>query len=951
MKNNKIIPAILLVLAFGFMLPSAQANPFIFKHDQSNNYLKIELLKDRGLHFELLQFRPAQDRIWISPMLVKESIGLDNGFQQTGNTLSNSTYKVTVDTKTLCVTVLDKSQEWNLGDFCPLNINATWKGLTVNSPEIKNFYGLGQYFTNPGNADGDLAGRVWDPMANGHGNALRAFSKGANSYAMFPVLYSLGSGNRNFMFFYDSTYKQMWSLNQSPWKVESYGDQVRWFIYTAEDVRRLKRQYMNITGHAPVPPKDVFGLWVSEFGFDNWKEIDRVIADLRHKNFPVDGFALDIQWFGGDFYQGNVDRSGSRFGTLEFDSKRFPRAEAKVREFKEEEGVELMPIEESYISKFLPEHKDLAAGGHMAKWCGTDFATELTSNPWWGIGGMIDWTSPKAGDFWHDQKRAALVSMGITHHWTDLGEPEMYDDNSCYWGYPELGKHKHADIHNIYNFRWLESIARGYERNGNKERPFMMSRSGTAGLHRFGSAMWSGDIGANMDAMTAHYNAQMHMFFSGVDYYGADVGGFHRRSDTLDGDPDVLYTQWFANAALFDFPIRAHTWNLANNLHPSPARIGHTSSNKANLYLRYKLFPYYYSLAHNGWLTGDGIVRPMVMEFPTDLQVRKTGNQKMIGPYLMAGMVANYHETERNLYLPKGTWINYYTGEFQRSSGGEIRDLPAYQNDTFRIPLFVKAGAIVPTMLVDEQTMNISGKRKDGKTSDDFGLLVAPDRQTTEFVVYEDDGKSIEYKSGEVAATTVTLKQSADGEQVELVIMPARGRYQGMLDQRNYSVELLLENRTVASATLSGKTLSKCAAGVKNNCFAPAGYNRTTLYLGRHSIDAQKLLLVHLEKSGKESSLFFKCQNAFTQTGESYYVVGDVEQLGNGDVSKALKLNPSAYPTWTAYLTGLPTARTIKWKCIKKPEAGDLARVLYSSKEQTARTADEGYAGKTNIQL
>ncbi|MEK6626340.1 MAG: hypothetical protein AABY86_15325, partial [Bdellovibrionota bacterium] len=283
MNNRNSTKPILLVLVFfvffvslvflasDILCQSAQANPFIFKHDLSNAHLKIELLKDRGLHFELLQFRQAQDRIWISPMLVKESIELDNSYQQNGNSLSNSIYTIQVDSKTLCATVVDKLQELKLGDFCPLNMHSAWKGLSVLSPEIKHFYGLGQYFTNPGTADGDLGGRVWDPLANGHGNALRSFSKGANSYAMFPVLYSLGNGNRNFMLFYDSTYKQMWSLNQSPWKVESYGDQVRWFVYTASDVRNLKRQYMNITGHAPVPPKDVFGLWVSEFGYDNWK--------------------------------------------------------------------------------------------------------------------------------------------------------------------------------------------------------------------------------------------------------------------------------------------------------------------------------------------------------------------------------------------------------------------------------------------------------------------------------------------------------------------------------------------------------------------------------------------------------------------------------------------------------------------------------------------------------
>jgi alpha-glucosidase len=427
---------------------------------------------------------------------------------------------------------------------------------------------------------------------------------------MFPVIYGLGNEDQNYFVFYDNIYKQLWNLQGKPYTVKSFGDELRWFIYTADNVKKLRRRFMDLTGKAPVPPKDVFGVWVSEFGYESWNEVDGELAKLRSKNFPVDGFSLDLQWFGGDFFEGNSDRSSSRFGTLEFDTHNFPNAKEKIQHYLNNEGVSLMPIEESYISKFLPEHGELASHGFMAKGCGTNSPTELTANPWWGIGGMIDWTNPNAGNFWHDRKRKKMIEMGLTHHWTDLGEPEMYHPNSCYFGFPKLKKHKHSDVPNIYNFNWLESIARGYERNQNTERPFMMSRSGTAGVQRFGSAIWSGDIGANMNAMTAHYNAQMHMTFSGVDYYGADIGGFHRRAGTLDGDPNELFTQWFANAALFDFPIRSHTWNLSNQLETSPASIGSLKSNRFNARLRYRLFPYYYSLAHDAYESGDAIIRP-----------------------------------------------------------------------------------------------------------------------------------------------------------------------------------------------------------------------------------------------------------------------------------------------------------------------------------------------------
>ena len=87
----------------------------------------------------------------------------------------------------------------------------------------------------------------------------------------------------------------------------------------------------------------------------------------------------------------------------------------------------------------------------------------------------------------------------------------------------------------------------------------------------------------------------MHMSFSGIDYFGADVGGFHR--EALDGDLNELYQQWLADAAAFDVPVRPHTFNLARNNETAPDRVGDFKSNLANIRRRYELGPYYYSLA------------------------------------------------------------------------------------------------------------------------------------------------------------------------------------------------------------------------------------------------------------------------------------------------------------------------------------------------------------------
>ena len=126
--------------------------------------------------------------------------------------------------------------------------------------------------------------------------------------------------------------------------------------------------------------------------------------------------------------------------------------------------------------------------------------------------------------------------------------------------------------------------------------------------------MWSGDIGSNLSSLATQLDVQMHMAFSGIDYFGADVGGYWRSA--LDGDLNEMYTVWFANAALLDVPLRPHTQNLCNCNETAPDRIGDVASNRENLRLRYRLIPYLYSLAHRAHRYGDALVPPLPLVLP-----------------------------------------------------------------------------------------------------------------------------------------------------------------------------------------------------------------------------------------------------------------------------------------------------------------------------------------------
>jgi alpha-glucosidase len=321
--------------------------------------------------------------------------------------------------------------------------------------------------------------------------------------------------------------------------------------------------------------------------------------------------------------------------------------------------------------------------------------------------------------------------------------------------------------------------------------------------------MWSGDIGSNLTSLATHLGVQMHMAFSGIDYFGADVGGYWRSA--LDGDLDEMYTVWFANAALLDVPLRPHTQNLCNCNETAPDRIGDVASNLENSRLRYRLIPYLYSLAHRAHRHGDPMVPPLPLAYPADHTVRQMADEKLLGFDLLAATVSAYHQAARDVYLPAGTWTDFHTNTCTRSTGEWLRDVPTRSDGTFRLPLFARAGAIIPEAPVDDATLNALGKRRDGPAREDLVLRIytgdsASPGRASRFTVYEDDGETTAYLHGAVRTTALRLRRTRD--RIVVAIAPARGTYAGAPAARDTVIELGTCGADVSAITLNGTPLA-----------------------------------------------------------------------------------------------------------------------------------------------
>jgi alpha-glucosidase len=767
--------------------PRAVVDPIVtFEHGALR--LRIEPVRDDLVHFELTAAgKPLPATIEISPMIAHATPAIAWA-RRDATTFDTRELRVEVEAATLCVKVSDLALGFTLHRLCP---DSAANAITISREGTQNLYGLGEQFQEPGKTDGDWLGRDRTP-GNADGNAMVKFDgtgseSGSVGNAQFPILYALGAGKHGYALFVDDPYAETWSFRGDPWTLHTRGDALRWYVIAGPDLPDLRRDYMDLVGHAPVPPRQAFGLWISEYGFDSWAELEDKLTTLRAHHFPVDGFVMDLQWFG-NIVEGSPT---SRMGTLSWDTTHFPDPPRELKKLRDDQGIALMLIEESYVARDLPEHADLAARGFLARDGEHGPPTLLTAHPWWGIGGMIDWTNAAAADHWHDLKRQPLVDLGVLGHWCDLGEPEMYSPASWFAGGREL------DIHDLYSLRWIESIARGYARHHVERRPFMMSRSGAPGIERYGASMWSGDIGSNLTTLAAHVRVQRDMSLSGIDYYGSDIGGFIRT--VLRGDLGETYTQWFADGMAVDVPGRVHTWNTQNDHETAPDRVGHLPSNLASARRRYELVPYVYSAAHRALATGDPVFPPLVWEFQDDPEVRELASEKLIGDALLVALVAKDGARAIDVYLPRGTdWVGFDDG--RRVAGGQwLRGVPLYDAaGVLHLPMFARAGAIVPMAYVDDATMNTLGKRSTPDRHDELRARVFAG--TGEITLVEDDGETVGYQRGELRKTRIA--QRSDAHSLTVTIDGAAGSYAGASPRRGVVIDVVgVQPKTV---TLDG---------------------------------------------------------------------------------------------------------------------------------------------------
>lgn len=521
------------------------------------------------------------------------------------------------------------------------------------------------------------------------------------------------------------------------------GKAIDYYFVIGSDMDEVIAGYRNLTGKSVILPRWAYGFWQSRQRYKTQDELLDVVKEYRKRKIPFDNIVLD--WF---YWEEDS------WGSHEFDSERFPDPKAMVDEVHKLNAQIMISV----WPKFYPttdHYKELDARGFIYQ-----RNIEQQARDWVGPGYASSFYDPyrtEAQDMFWNQLTDTLDVLGFDAWWLDATEPDLHSnldipERKLRMGPTALGSG--AEYFNSYALPHSEGVYRNELRSNPDTRPFILSRSGFGGIQRTGSAIWSGDVVSRWSDLKDQIYAGVNVGLSGVPNWTFDIGGFSVEKRYEDEDPAhkdewrELNLRWFQFGAFVPL-FRSHgeyPFREIFNIAPEGSEV--YDSLVWYTKLRYRLMPYIYSQAGDMYHKDATLMRGLVMDFPQDGKVRNIGDQYMFGPAFLVSPVSEYKARSRELYLPAGVkWYDFHTGEIL--TGGERIKASAPLS---RMPLFVKAGSVIPTgpdIQYADQIINAPI------------TLVVYTGADGSFELYEDDGRTHKYESGAWSRTPIIYDDAA----------------------------------------------------------------------------------------------------------------------------------------------------------------------------------------------
>ena len=561
---------------------------------------------------------------------------------------------------------------------------------------------------------------------------------------------------------------------------------------------RVIDRYSELTGRPTMLPKWGLGYHLSRFSYSNQSWVEYVPNQAGLEDIPLDGIYLDIDYMDAD---GDEDISDSQLRQLTFNFN-FPDPAAMIG-YCDARGVNVVPLIEPWLEPSDSLHGEANGLLHFIKDNG---GSTVTRGIYVGDVSWFDYTSTPMHDWWRGKILNWMSTLDFSGIWNDLTEPEGGDSiphDALLWLDGQYGDQTDSRRHwsNERNYFGLRCAQQSYNTMQAKDpnlRPFILSRSGNAGLQRY-AVSWSGDTAANWWYHEKTLRFGMGAMIAGAAWYGNDVGGF---AGSPSGELMVRSTE-----ANFLTPFfRNHGDKAAADREPWRFDSTDAGHQRDLIKLRYRLMPYLYTLAYESTQTGEPMNVPPVFDYYADQNTHSQSDYEyLVGDYVLCAPVYSEGASSRSVYLPYAPGVDWYywpSGQpsvqpaGEQFGGGQHVTVSAPLGDC---PLFVRSGAIIPM----GPSMQYANEFQAGWM--DINCWPAGD---SEFTLHEDDGETWDYLSGEYAKTRFVSSRTA--EQWNFTIDARQGTYDP--GTRDFYVYCFNPNTgTVQSVTLDGGALDEVA--------------------------------------------------------------------------------------------------------------------------------------------
>lgn len=608
-------------------------------------------------------------------------------------------------------------------------INADWRpmggdpvtgmvGVTKRLGLDEHFYGLGEKAAHLDKRRGTFTN--W--------NTDKGYTWGTDPIYQSIPFYIGWEDGRSYGIFFDNSFRTNFDFGATSQDCITFtaaGGQINYYFFGGPDMKAVLGAYTELTGRIPLPPLWALGNQQCRYSYYPDTLAEAIVDRYRADRLPLDVLYLDIHYMRG-------------FRDFTFDPRRFPHPRAFTDRLRAQ-GVKVVTIVDPGI-KYEPEDNGYPVytegarrGYFLTRAGGRLYVGEV----WPGKAVFVDYTIDAAARWWGDLHRFYL-DAGVAGIWDDMNEPSDFVDKTgasqtdVVW-YDGGAHTSYAQNRNVFALGEERATYEGLRRLRPNARPFIVTRSGFAGVQRY-AAMWTGDNNSTWSDLALTLPMYESLGLSGEAFVGSDIPGFNGRAD------GELMDRWYEVSFLV--PLCRNHASIDAYDH-EPWRFGEDNENIVRKYLRlrYALLPYLYSALAQARESGLPPVRPLLLNFQDDANTVDIDDEFMVGDGLLAAPILAPAQTARRVYLPRGAWYDFWSG--RRIEGGQtiVVDAPLE-----KVPLFVRGGTILPFA----PPMDYVGQ----KPWDSLHCLVYPDDSgRASFRLYEDDGLTPAYERGQFRRT------------------------------------------------------------------------------------------------------------------------------------------------------------------------------------------------------